>query len=522
MNPESLPSTTSRDRLRDLAATVDTDADDTLEVEAPATGEVVGEVPACTAADLDRAVERAREARREWTDRSARARAAVLERFHDRLLDRREEALDLVQLESGKARMDAMSEVLDVANTARYYANEAESTLESEDRAPAVPGATRTRVHHRPVGVVGAISPWNYPLTLAVSDLLPALLAGNAVLLKPDEETPYTALWVADLLRGCGLPEGLFPVVTGEGPELGPALVEAVDFVQFTGSTAVGKEVAERAGRELTPASMELGGKNPLLVLADADVEKTASGAVTACFSNAGQLCIAAERLYVHTDVYDDFLDAFVGATRDLDLGVGYDYDAEMGSLQNADQLSKTREHLDDAVEKGAEVLTGGRERPDVGPYVHEPTVLTGVTEEMTLYREETFGPLVAVYEVDDVKEAVRRANDSPYGLNGSVWTEDERLGEHVAEHLECGTVNVNDAYLATWGAVDAPMGGMNDSGLGRRHGPEGLLKFTESQTVAVNDGPVLGGSPSGFPGAWWERGMTAYLRARRKLGWSK
>ncbi|MFC6725498.1 aldehyde dehydrogenase family protein, partial [Halobium palmae] len=244
-------------------------------------------------------------------------------------------------------------------------------------------------------------------------------------------------------------------------------------------------------------------------------------GAATACFSNAGQLCISAERLYVHADVYDEFLSAFVGQTRALDLAADYAYGASVGSLQNAGQLEKTRDHLDDAVEKGANVVSGGRKRPDLGPYFHEPTILTGVPEDATLYREETFGPVVAVYEVDDVKEAVRRANDSPYGLNASVWTEDERLGEHVAEHLDCGTVNVNDAFLSAWGSMDAPMGGMGDSGLGRRHGPEGLLKYTESQTVAVNDGPVLGGSPSGVSGDWWERGMTAYLRARRKLGWS-
>jgi succinate-semialdehyde dehydrogenase/glutarate-semialdehyde dehydrogenase len=411
--------------------------------------------------------------------------------------------------------------VLDVANTARYYANEAASVLESEDRAGAIPGLASARVHHEPVGVVGAISPWNYPLTLAISDLLPALLAGNGAVLKPDESTPFTALWIAELLSACGLPEDLLAVVPGEGPALGPALIESVDFVQFTGSTAVGREVAERAGRELVPASMELGGKNPLLVLADADVEAAAEGAVTACFSNAGQLCISAERLYVHTDVYDGFLDAFVGATRDLDLGAGYGYGADVGSLLDADQLAKTRDHLDDAVEKGADVLTGGRERPDLGPYFHEPTVLTGVEAGMTLHREETFGPVAAVYEVGGVGEAVRRANDSPYGLNASVWTGSEERGEAVAERIDCGTVNVNDAYAAAWGAVDAPMGGMNDSGLGRRHGPEGLLKFTESKTVATNRGPVLGGPPGGVPGEWWERGLVAYLRLRRKLGWS-
>jgi succinate-semialdehyde dehydrogenase/glutarate-semialdehyde dehydrogenase len=520
LSNESLPASLSRDRLADLAATVDCGTGESLAVEAPFTGEVVGEVPACGDGDVRRAVERARSARREWLDRSPRARAAVAERFHDRLLDRRQRALDLLQLESGKSRIDAMAEVLDVANTARYYANTAASVLEPEERAGAIPGLSSARVHHEPVGVVGAIAPWNYPLTLAVSDLLPALLAGNGAVLKPDESTPFTALWITELLSACGLPEGLLGVVTGEGSEMGPALTESVDFVQFTGSTETGREVAERAGRELVPASMELGGKNPLLVLDDAEVEAAADGAATACFSNAGQLCIAAERLYVHTDVYDEFLDAFVGATRDLDLGADYGYDADVGSLLDDAQLEKTRDHLDDAAEKGAEMLAGGRERPDLGPYFHEPTVLAGVEEGMTIYREETFGPVAAVYEVGSVGEAVRRANDSPYGLNASVWTGNERRGEAVAERIDCGTVNVNDAYAAAWGALDAPMGGMDDSGLGRRHGPEGILKYTDSKTVAVNRGPALGGSPSGLPGEWWERGMVAYLRLRRKLGW--
>jgi len=490
-----------------------------ITVEAPYTGEPLAEIPAGTEADVEAAVTRVREAQAKWADRPVEDRVAVLDRYADDVLDEQGAVMDLAQLETGKARRDAFEEVLDVAATASHYADAAPGLLSSERRRGALPGLTKTTVHHRPVGVVGVISPWNYPVTLAISDALPALAAGNGVVLKPAQQTTHVALLVRRLLVEAGLPPELFAVVSGEGDRVGTALVDHTDYVCFTGSTATGREVAARAGRNLVDCSMELGGKNPLLVLDDADPERAASGAVRACFANAGQLCISTERLYVDDAVYDEFCDAFVGETRALRLGTGFDYAPDIGSLQNADQLAKTTRHVEDAVEQGASVLVGGRERPDLGPYFYEPTVLEDVTPEMAAYAEETFGPVVSLYRVGGEDEAVALANDSPYGLNASVWTGDGEHGERVARRVDCGTVNVNEAYAAAWASTDAPMGGMGDSGIGRRHGDEGLLKYTESQTVAVQRGARI--DPGPLPTELWTRLMTAGTRTLSRFpGW--
>ena len=492
------------------------DERDEIPVEAPATGEQIGAIPACTDEDVAAATERAREAQDDWAERPIEERVAVIDRFHDLLLDRREDMLDLVQVETGKSRRDAVEEVMDVAVTARHYANRAPKLLASERRSGAIPLATKAVVHRQPVGVVGLISPWNYPIVLTVSDALPALLAGNAVVCKPAEETTHAALLARELLIEAGLPADLFQVVSGRGEALGEPLIGGVDFVGFTGSTAVGREVAALAGRNLVGSSLELGGKNPLLVLDDADPEAAATGAVRASFANAGQLCISTERLYVHESVYDAFVDEFVAATRDRSLGAEIGFGADVGSLQSQAQLDKVRSHVEDAVEKGADVLAGGRARPDLGPYCFEPTVLAGVTPEMDVHDEETFGPVVALYEVGSVDEAVERANDSEYGLNASVWTGDEARGERVAARIDCGTVNVNEGYAAAWASIDAPMGGMNDSGLGRRHGDEGLTKYTETQTVATQRFAPIGPGP--LPDGVWAAGLAPVLRAWKRV----
>ena len=408
-------------------------------VEAPFTGAVLAEVPKGCAADVRAACEAAREAQREWARRSVSERAAVLLRYHDLVLANAQEILDLIQLESGKARIHAFEEVLDVAIQARYYGHVAPQFLRPRRVQGALPVLTQARVHHRPRGVVGIIAPWNYPFTLAIGDALPALAAGNGVVLKPDALTPLTGLWAAGLLEEAGLPAGLLQVVTGRGAELGTPLIDGADFIMFTGSTATGRKVAAQCGERLKSCAMELGGKNALLVLPDAPLWRAVPGAVQGITSNGGQLCISIERVYVHDAVYDAFVPRLAERLKALRLGPSLTYADDVGSLTSADQLAKVAAHVDDAVSKGAEVLAGGRARPDLGPYFYEPTLLTGVTEDMELCRAETFGPVAAVYRCASVDEMVARANDSEYGLNASVWTRDVKAGREVAGRIEAG-----------------------------------------------------------------------------------
>lgn len=451
----------------------------------PFTGEKLADLPESTPEEVAGAFEAARAAQAVWAQVPVRRRAAVLLRFHDLVLERQAEVLDLIQLETGKARLHAHEEVQAVAVAARHYGRRAASYLRPKRHAGAMPALTRVTELRHPRGVVGQIAPWNYPLELSVGDALPAFVAGNAVVMKPDTETCLTALWARDLLIEAGLPADVFQVVLGEGPVIGPEVVRHADYVSFTGSTRTGREVAQGAAARLVGVSLELGGKNAMLVLEDADLDKAAAGAVRACFSSAGQLCISIERLYVHESVADAFLERFAARTRAIRLGTSLAYGAGMGSLVGQRQLDAVTRHVDDAVAKGAKVLAGGTARPDIGPYFYEPTILDGVENPMSVCSEETFGPVVSVYRFSSDAEAVDAANSTPYGLNSSVWTKDVRRGREIAARMRTGTVNINEGYAPAYGSVQSPMGGMKDSGLGRRHGSEGILKYTEAQTVA-------------------------------------
>ncbi|MGK5550561.1 succinic semialdehyde dehydrogenase [Actinomadura kijaniata] len=457
----------------------------TATIPVPFTGEPLATVPLSGADDVRRAYDRAREAQRSWARLPVRERVKPFLRLPEAMVERRAEILDIIQLETGKARRHALEEFLDVALCSLYYARRAGKLLRPRRRQGTFPGVVRVRELRHPKGVVGLISPWNYPFALGASDIAPALMAGNAVVHKPDTQTCLSSLWVRALLVDLGLPRDLWQVVVGDPAEIGDPLIENADYVSFTGSTRGGRAIAAKTAPRLVNYSLELGGKNPMIVLDDADVERAARGAVRACFTNAGQLCISIERLYVHEDVYDRFVPRFVELVKGMELGAGLDFSADMGSLTHARQLEAVTAHVEQAVKEGATVLAGGRPRPDIGPLFFEPTVLTDVSGEMDLCANETFGPVVSVYRFRDEDEVIARANDTEYGLNASVWTRDVARGRRVAARIEAGTVNINDGYGAAYASYDAPMGGFKQSGVGRRHGAEGLLKFTEVQNIA-------------------------------------
>ncbi|MFE6861107.1 succinic semialdehyde dehydrogenase [Nocardia sp. NPDC057668] len=488
-----------------------------VEVFAPATGRKIADLPQSSVADVETAFATARRVQAEWAGTPIEERVAVLRRVHDLVLAEQDTILDIVQTETGKSRVHAFDEVSDVAVNTRYYAAEGKRILAHRKPRGVMPVLTQVEVRNRPKGVVAVISPWNYPLALGASDALPALLAGNAVVGRPDNQTALTLLWAIDIAERAGLPKGLWQAVLGRGATLGPEVIARADYVDYTGSSATGRTIAQQAGERLIGYSLELGGKNPLLVLGDADVSAAAKIAVRACFASAGQLCESIERIYVHANVYDRFVTEFVANTKKLELGKALDYGYEIGSLTFPRQIDTVSAHVDDAVAKGATVLAGGKARPDLGPYFYEPTILTDVREGMTVYREETFGPVVSVYKVASDDDAVTQANDTPYGLNASVWSRDTEHGRAVAARINAGSVNVNEGFIAAWGSIAAPSGGLGISGTGRRHGPEGLLKYIDTQTIAVQRVLPIAPLP-GMSEQLWAKTMTLYLGVMKSL----
>ncbi len=490
----------------------------TVTAYAPATGQPLGVIPQSSVEDVVEAYARARRAQEAWQRVSIDDRAAMLLRLHDIVLDRQDEIMDLICWESGKARKHAFDEPLHIALTARYYGRTAHQHLDTQRRSGVIPGLTRAEVNRVPKGVVGIISPWNYPFTMALCDGLPALLAGNAVVAKPDAQTMLSALLGASLLEEAGFPRDLWNVVAGPGRELGTPMIERSDYICFTGSTATGKIIARQCADRLIGCSLELGGKNPILILRDADLDKAAEGAVRACFSNAGQLCVSTERMFIADQVYDRFKEKFVAATKAMRLSAGRHWESDMGSLISQDQLDTVTAHVDNAVAQGATVLAGGKARPDLGPYYYEPTILEGVTPDMTCFGEETFGPVISLYRFHDEADAVARANEGEYGLNASIYSRDTDRARIIARQIKCGTVNINEAFGATFASLDTPMGGMRESGMGRRQGSEGIHRYTESQAVASQ--ALLRFSPQfGLNDEQYAKMMTLSLRVMKKLG---
>jgi acyl-CoA reductase-like NAD-dependent aldehyde dehydrogenase len=460
---------------------------DQIPVENPATGQIIGYVEDMSAAKVEALVTRARLAQPGWEAMGFEGRGDVMYELRHWIVQNRDRLIDVVVAENGKTREDALlAELFYVCDSLGFWAKRARKYLADERVRPHSPLllGKKVVVRHRPYGVVGVIGPWNYPLTLGFGDAIPALMAGNSVVIKPSEVTPLATLMIGEALRECGMPEDVMPIATGRG-ETGAALIDHVDMVMFTGSTATGKKVMARAAERLIPVSLELGGKDPMIVLADANLERAANFAVQWAMSNSGQICMAVERVYVEEPVYDEFVTKVVRKVQRLRQGVpGEPGAVEVGAVTFPPQVETIDRHIRDAVDKGAEVLIGGKQKAGSGRFF-EPTVLTNVDHTMAIMTEETFGPTLPIMKVRDADEAVTLANDSRYGLNSSVFTRDVEKGEAIARRLDAGNSCVNDA-LMNYLAQEAPFGGTHESGIGTRHGPGGIRKYCSSQTILI------------------------------------
>ena len=459
-------------------------AEDSIQVENPATGQTIATLKVHTPEQLAEMVARARKAQPAWQALGFEERGKVLWRAQKWLLDNVDRLSDTLISESGKTREDVVLEMSIPVAAFGFWAKQAPKYLADEKVRTSSPFllGRKVIVRYEPIGVAGIIGPWNYPLANNIGDVIPALAAGNSVLLKPSSVTPLTSLLMEECLRECGCPEDVFQVVVGRGP-IGGDLVDLVDAVMFTGSTEVGRTVMERAAKTLTPVALELGGKDPMLVLADADLERAANAAVFWSMQNAGQTCISVERVYVEEPIHDEFVSLVADKAKELRQGVPGGFGSvDVGSFINPPQADIVKAHVEDAVKKGARVLAGGHGVDGPGSFF-EPTVIAGADHSMAAMTEETFGPTLPIMKVRDEDEAVRLANDSPYGLQASVFTKDMNRADRVARQLQAGAVVVNDC-VANYSAFEAPMGGWKSSGIGVRHGPQGIRKYTQPQTI--------------------------------------
>ncbi|HEY8090387.1 MAG TPA: succinic semialdehyde dehydrogenase [Polyangiaceae bacterium] len=456
-----------------------------MRLASPATGQPIGDVQVTTADEVRAAVTRARRAQPAWEALGFPGRAAVFQRALGILLRKQEEMMDVIIRETGRSRFETiMMEIFPACDSLSYYAKNAGRLLADRKVGMHLLRTKKLVISYRPLGVVGIITPWNGPFILSLNPSVQALMAGNAVVLKPSEVTPFSGRLVAELFAEAGMPADVFTVVEGDG-ETGAALVDAgVDKVSFTGSVRTGRKVGEACGRNLVPCTLELGGKDPMVVCADADVTRAAGGAVFGAFMNAGQFCCSTERVYVVDSIADEFTRLVLEKTKALRLGKEGEFD--IGPMIWPRQLETIERHVADAVAKGAKVLTGGKRATQVGELFYEPTVLVDVTHDMAIMREETFGPILPIVRVPDEAEALRLANDTVYGLAANVWTRDEAKGIRLAKQLCAGSVCINETAIA-YGAVEAPFGGRRTSGVGQVNGETGLRGYCFAQPIILD-----------------------------------
>jgi acyl-CoA reductase-like NAD-dependent aldehyde dehydrogenase len=467
----------------------------------PATGEEIGRAPLASPEEVRQAVARARGEQPAWANLSFRERGRVILQARKLMLAERDEIARLVSRETGKPVAEALSmELVPTLAAMHYFAHASEKLLRPQKIDIGQYGfmGRSSSIVFKPLGVIGIISPWNFPLATPADEVVMALMAGNAVVLKPSELTPLIALKIGDIFSRAGLPTGLLEILTGDG-STGSALIDArVDKIMFTGSVATGKRVAEAAAKYLTPVVLELGGKDPMIVLEDADIENAARGAVWGAFANAGQACASVERCYVQESIAPRFIELVVAETRSLKQGIGTGDNVDVGAMSNENQLQIVIDHVNDAADRGAQLLTGGLRSADLEGFFFEPTVLTNVDHDMEIMRDETFGPVLPIMTFKTEDDAIKLANDSVYGLTASVWTKNIARGRRIAERIEAGTVMVNEVVY-THGIAQTPWGGVKDSGYGRTHGRMGLLELVHPQHIHVNRLSFL-------PDLWWFR----------------
>lgn len=464
-----------------------------IEIHNPITSELLGKIEVTTAEGVREAYERAKSIQATWEAVGVKGRANLLRKWATLLWDDQAEIIRRIRNETGKTEGNALLECIGVEQVVQYYQHHAHKILKPQARRTLFPGIEASKVYYKPHGVVGVISPWNYPFLLPFMDVVPALIAGNTVILKPSEVTPLIAEYATQKMYEAGVPQDVFQLVQGDGATTGSALVGLVDYVHFTGSTTTGRKIGIRCAERLIPYSLELGGKDASIVLNDANVDMTATLLIRGAYENAGQACVAIERVYVEAGIYEPLIESILRYMDKMQTGAGAGMDVHMGSLTNERELLRTEEHIQDALNKGAKLLYGGKRRPDLGPLFYEATILTDVTHEMKVMQEETFGPLMPIMKVKDVQEAIDLTNDSEYGLSSSIFSKDLSQAARYATQLDTGDVSVNRTHTVI-GTPDVPSGGQRHSGMGRRNGPEGLIKYTALQTILTDN--MLGQKP--------------------------